>query len=213
MGKYNEKYFGGEHESYDAEQLLTEGESILWQAKPKRSAFILGKVFRMLPVALLWLLFDGGFIAALITTGAFGQMSPFFIAFIVVFFAIHLIPVWIWLSGIISAGVAYKNMEYVFTDKRIILKSGVIGVDINNVYYTDITDVSLRVGLSDKLLHVGDIYISGKGKAQVLWDIENPYPVVNKLQKIVNDIKTDTFFPNDLRPETNAGFRTKYTGK
>ena len=32
------------------------------------------------------------FIAALITTGAFGQMSPFFIAFIVVFFAIHLIP-------------------------------------------------------------------------------------------------------------------------
>ena len=71
MGKYNEKYFGGEHESYDAEQLLTEGESILWRAKPKRSAFILGKVFRMLPVALLWLLFDGGFIAALITTGAF----------------------------------------------------------------------------------------------------------------------------------------------
>ena len=62
MGKYNEKYFGGEHEAYDAEQLLTEGESILWRAKPKRSAFILGKVFRMLPVALLWLLFDGGFV-------------------------------------------------------------------------------------------------------------------------------------------------------
>ncbi len=213
MGKYNEKYFSGETKEYDVEQLVGEGENILWRAKPKRKAFILGKVFHMLPFALLWLLFDGGFITMLIATGAGEQMPPFLIVFLVIFFVIHLLPVWIWISGILSAGVAYKNMEYVFTDKRIIIKSGAIGVDINNIYYTDITGVNLRVGLSDRLLHVGDIYISGKGKAQVLWDIENPYPVVNDLQKIVNDIKTDTYFPNDLRPDTNEGFRTKYTGK
>ena len=113
----------------------------------------------------------------------------------------------------IQVGFRLVRDVVLFTDKRIIIKSGAIGVDINNIYYTDITGVNLRVGLSDRLLHVGDIYISGKGKAQVLWDIENPYPVVNDLQKIVNDIKTDTYFPNDLRPDTNEGFRTKYTGK
>ena len=88
-----------------------------------------------------------------------------------------------------------------------------IGVDVNNIYYSDISNVNLRVGLLDKLLHVGDIYISGTGKAQVLWDIENPYPVTTRLQKIVNDIKTDTYFPNELRPDSNEGYRTKYTGK
>lgn len=213
MAKFNEKYFGGEAKAYDAEQLLTEGENILWRAKPKRSAFLLGKVFRMLPVALLWLLADGAIIAGLVATGAFSQAPTFLKVFIVCFFAVHLIPVWVWLSGILSAGIAHKNTEYVFTDRRIILKSGVIGVDVNNIYYTDISGVNLRVGLSDRLLHVGDIYISGRGKAQVLWDIEDPYSVTTKLQKIVNDIKTDTYFPNGLRPDTNEGYRTDYTGK
>ncbi len=213
MANFNEKYFGGEAKPYDAEQLLAEGEQILWRAKPKRNAFILNKVFRMMPIALLWLLIDGGVIAGFVATGAFTQAPVFFKVFIVCFFAVHLIPVWIWISGIVSAGIAHKNMEYVFTDKRIILKSGVIGVDVNNIYYSDISNVNLRVGLLDKLLHVGDIYISGTGKAQVLWDIENPYPVTTRLQKIVNDIKTDTYFPNELRPDSNEGYRTKYTGK
>lgn len=103
-----------------------------------------------------------------------------------------------------------KNIEYIFTDRRIIIKSGLIGIDVNNIFYADIQSVNLKVGLVDKLLHVGDIYISGSAQAQVLWDIENPYDVTSRLQKIVNDIKTDIYFPNALRPDTNSGFDTQY---
>ena len=31
------------------------------------------------------------------------------------------------------------------------------------------------------------------------------------LQKITHDIKTDIYYPNDLRPAENKGYNTKYT--
>ena len=61
------------------------------------------------------------------------------------------------------------------------------------------------------MLKVGDIYITGKFEATVLYDISDPYFITNQLQKIINDIKTDISFPNAFRPEENKGFKTKYT--
>ena len=60
------------------------------------------------------------------------------------------------------------------------------------------------------MLHVGDIYINSHAGADVLFDIENPYFISEKLQKIVLDIKADISFPNNLRPENNDGYNTKY---
>lgn len=128
-----------------------------------------------------------------------------------VFFLFHLLPVWIWISHVITANRQHKNLEYAFTDKRIVVKSGIVGIDFKNIYYADITSVNLKVGLIDRICKVGDIYIKGKESAAVLYDLENCYFIVNKLQEIVLDLKTDTYFPNDLRPKTNRGFRTKYT--
>lgn len=70
--------------------------------------------------------------------------------------------------------------------------------------------VDIRVGLVDRLFKVGDIYITAKNGKAVLWDIENPYKVFNMLQKVVNDIKTDIYYPNELRPKENSGYNTKY---
>ncbi len=60
MAKFDEKYFaaGKEPEQFEIESMLSEGEQILWRGKPKRSAFLLANVFKMLPVALIWLCFD-----------------------------------------------------------------------------------------------------------------------------------------------------------
>lgn len=213
MAKFDEKFFQGEpKKEYDIEQLLTQGEQILWRGRPNRKAYILAQVFKMLPFVLIWLCFDGMFIGLMAAFGVFGEMPVILLVFIILFFALHLIPVWIWISNIITAGMRQKNMEYVFTDRRIIIKSGLIGIDIVNIYYADVESVNLRVGLIDRLLHVGDIYVTAKNKAQVLWDVESPYPIVTKLQKITGDLKADTYFPNELRPEENKGFRTKYTG-
>lgn len=162
----------------------------------------------MFPIAVIWLLFDGTFIFFL------GRQSEFIPGpmkiFMVIFFLFHLLPVWIWLSGVITANRQHKNLEYAFTDKRIIIKSGIIGIDFKSIYYSEINSVNLKVGLIDRMLKVGDIYINSMSNANVLLDLENPYFISERLQKIVVDIKTDIEFPNSLRPEENNGYNTKY---
>ena len=46
----------------------------------------------------------------------------------------------------------------------------------------------------------------------MLFDLTDPYFITQRLQKIVMDIKTDTLFPNDLRPDENKGYKTDYKG-
>ncbi len=215
MAKFDEKYFaaGKEPEQFEIESMLSEGEQILWRGKPKRSAFLLANVFKMLPVALIWLCFDGAFIGFMAAGGVFQSIPTGLLIFLIVFFAFHLVPVWLWIGNILTANRQHRNIDYVFTGTRIIIKSGAVGINIENIYYTEIKSVNLKVGLIDRRLHVGDIYITGTGKAKVLWDITNPYEVTARLQKIVNDIRTDMYYPNALRPESNEGYRTEYRGK
>lgn len=213
MAKYNEKnfYVDGQMHINKIEDFLNEDEQILWRAKPKKSAFIWSKILNMLPFALIWLAFDGAFIGLMVSFDLFSSMPVGLIIFLVVFFLFHLTPFWIWLSNVITATAQHKNIEYAFTDKRIIIRTGII-VDIQNIFYMDIQGVNLKVGLIDRMLKVGDIYITTKLNTIVLWDLENPYMIVNKLQKISSDIKADMYFPNALRPEENEGFKTKYKG-
>lgn len=84
MAKFNEKNFGQPSGTpYSIEELLSEGEQLLWRGKPNRKAYILSQIFRMLPFALLWLLVDGFMIGVMIRTEAFSQMGVFVVVIIV----------------------------------------------------------------------------------------------------------------------------------
>ena len=190
--------------------VLVNGESIIWSGKPKKSAYIINKFFTMLPFAIIWLMFDSIFIISFIASGSFMEM----LWFIISFFALHLMPVWIWLSNVLTAKKNWKNTEYYVTDKRIIIESGFIGINYQTIYYKDIKNVYLRIGVIDKLLKVGDIYFDiNQNRTQFFLDLENPYELYTKLQKIVLDIQTDIEFPNNLRPNENNGYNTKYIPK
>ena len=213
MAKFSEKEFGAQPKEYDLSALLSEGESVLWRGKPNRKAFLFSQAVKMLPFALLWLLIDGSLIGMFVGLGIFSALPPAFAVFLVVFFLFHLIPVWIWAGNLLTAGKRQKNMEYALTDRRIVMKSGLIGIDVVNIFYTEVEAVNLRVGFTDKLFHVGDIYLTCSAKAQVMWDIDDPYAVVTMLQKIVGDIKADIHFPNGMRPDQNPGYEVSYRGK
>ena len=90
----------------------------------------------------------------------------------------------------------------------------IIGMNYQTIFYKDINNVHLRIGIIDKLLKVGDIYFdTSKNKMQFFLDLENPYDLYTKLQKIVFYIQTDIEFPNNLRPNENNGYNTKYMPK
>lgn len=210
--KIDEKYFyDNALQKNSIEDVLNDDEKVLWQGKPNAKSYIWAAVIKMFPIALIWLAFDGTFIF-FITAGMIrGEMPTWILAIIIPFFLLHLTPVWIWLGGIIKATREVKNLEYAITDRRVIIRSGVIGIDFKFINYTEIDSVNVKVGLIDKIFKVGDIYINSSVNSGVLWDVENPYGIGRALQKVTIDIKSDIHYPNALRPDNNPGYKTSYT--
>ena len=210
MAKYNEKNYKTRNKNdYVIDDFLMKDEQLLLKSKPNKKAFIVSKILFMLPFALIWIFFDAFFIYMMFANKIFSNLPVFIIVFLVVFFLLHLTPFWFWLANTLTAWAQYKNVEYAFTNKRIIIKSGLI-TDIKNIYYSDVESVNVKVGIVDKMFKVGDIYIKSKQSATAIMDIDAPYIVMNKIQAIVNDIKTDIEYPNALRPKENTGYSTKY---
>ena len=211
MNKYDKLY---SYEDFEEEfDPLVPGEKLIWSAKPKKSAYIINSCLRMMPFALVWLICDG-FIATMAFSS--GDLEPGMIGFMIAFFALHLMPVWIWLSQMLTASGRWENTKYYVTDKRLIIRTGFIGINFHTVYYKDLKDILLRVGPVDSLLGVGDIFIqtthgNNSGNFAFL-DIENPNDIYPRLQKIILDIQTDIEYPNDLRPKENHGYNTEYKG-
>ena len=209
----DENYFKTDNpmKQNSVEDILSKDEKILQRLKPNKRVLLLESVFKGLPVVLLWVAFDTFFIVMMIVTGAFKE-NPGLIPAVIAFFTLHLLPLWLYILNIIKTMAGAKNIEYVFTDKRIIIRSGVIGIDFKNIYYTDVQGINCKVGIFDRMFKVGDLYIKALNQSAVLMNIETPYFYLQKLQKITLDIKADIQYPNDLRPKENHGYNTEYKG-
>ena len=211
MKEIDEKYFKEPISQNTVEDILEEDEKILKRTKPDKRAYILSSAFKMLPLALFWLAFDAAFLTLIGKAMSNGEMPLGMLGFIVPFFIVHLVPVWLWIAKIVRSVLEIKNIEYVFTDKRIIIRSGVI-VDFKFLYYDKIESVNAKVGLLDRLCKVGDVYVTAAGTKAVIFDQSDPYTLATQLQRVANDVKADVMYPNALRPSVNPGYATKYAG-
>ena len=205
----DEKYFKPSEGDNSIESVLEEGEKILFRSKPDKTSYILAAGIKMLPLAIVWLCVDAFFLTFIGRELSRGEMPMSMLGFVIPFFIIHLAPVWMWLYRIIRSTIEIKNIEYAFTDKRIIVRSGVIGIDFKFFYYDKIESVVAKVGFIDRLCKVGDIYITAAGTAGVIFDQKDPYGLATKLQKLATDIRADISYPNALRPDQNPGYNTQ----
>ena len=192
------------------EDILTKDEEIILKLKPETRVFILEGFLKGLPLALIWAAFDTVMIYFLITKSGLIEENPNMIWFLVFFFGLHLVPVWLWIANIVKRVAGFKNVEYALTDKRAIVRSGVIGIDFKFIYYTDIESVNVKVGILERIFNVGDVVIKSKTQTVVFDDITTPYMYSGRIIDTVRDLKADVYFPNDLRPEENHGYNTKY---
>ena len=208
----DERYFmDNAMQKNSIDDVVTSNERVLWRGKPNAMSYVLANMVKMLPIALVWLIFDGTFIFFLATGMSSGDIPLGILAFVIPFFLLHLAPVWIWIGKTIKAAREVRNLEYAITDKRIIIRSGMIGIDFKFINYTEIDSVNVKVGLIDRIFRVGDIYINSSVNAGVLWDVEDTYKIGNALQKVTMDIKSDILYPNAMRPDTNSGYQTGYS--
>ena len=190
--------------------MLSAGESVLWRGKPKKGAFIATKSLSMMPIAIIWLIIDMSFINVAFTGG---QM----LGFMIPFFLLHLMPVWIWLGNVFTAGRRWKNTGYYVTNRRIIIQGGFLAVNETSLFYKDLQNAQLRIGLLDKVFHTGDIIFDNgiivnnkQNRRFVFEDLEDAQEVYRRVQKIILDMQTDMEFPNAYRPAENPGYNTQY---
>ena len=213
----------------ELELMVGRDEKILWQGKPNKRCFILEGIFNpLLPFALLWLLFDSLFIAAFIS-GAASSNTPAFSIFPLIFFLFHLMPVWIYLGGILFVFRKYQHTEYIITDKGVYVSGGLFSYTCNMKPFTELARVNIHRGIIDQMIGVGDIVLTSNNVADLyssnvrvngrpldigttIADIKDYRKVFEIIKKLQEDIYTDTMYPNDLRPEENHGYRTKYNG-
>ena len=185
---------------------LSMDERIIWSGKPKKSAYIATKSLTMLPIAILWLIIDSGFIASSISAGEL-------LFFIIPFFALHLTPVWIWLANFLTARKRWKNTTYFVTNKRIIVQTGFFAVNETTLFYKDLRNVQMHIGFLDKIFKTGDICFdetNGKDSGCTFEDLSEAKELYNHIQNIIMDMQSDISYPNALRPEENPGYKTDY---
>lgn len=186
-------------------------ETVLYEGKPDKRCFLFESIFNpLLPFAIVWAIFDFSFFNVGISSMNF-VMIPLML--------LHMMPVWIYLSGVIFSFRKYKNTNYIVTDHAVYISSGIFTMKLESKTFAELSRIDLHRGVFDQLFHVGDIVITtnqiGRKNMPAVLGINSianyaeVYQLVKKLQK---DIYSDIMYPNDLRPEENHGYRTKYKG-
>ena len=186
-------------------------ETILYEGKPDKKCFIFESIFNpLLPVAIIWAVIDLG-ILGFATQGFSTIMTPFML--------FHMMPVWIYLFGVIFSFKRYKNTYYIVTDHAVYVSSGIFTMNLEAKTFAELSRVNLHRGIFDQMFHVGDIQITTNQMTRKnmpallclnsISDYSQVYQLVKKLQK---DIYSDIMYPNDLRPQENHGYKTKYRG-
>ena len=202
------------------ETMIGYNETIIWRGKPNKKCFILESIFNpLLPFALIWALVDGFIIG-----GAFMSGQKQIMGFIAIFMLIHLMPVWLYLGGVIFSFVEHRHTEYIVTDKGIYVSGGKFAFKYEMKPFTDLSHISIHRGIFDQWLGVGDVIsVCGHGTTVssshsghagsniTIKDISDYQRVFQIVKDLQTDIYADTMYPNDLRPETNHGYRTQYT--
>lgn len=96
--KIDEKYFyDNSLQSNSVEDVLNDDEKVLWRGKPNAKSYVLAAMLKMLPIAIIWLIFDGAFIVGISIGMSHGQIPLSLLGFIIPFFLLHLMPVWMWI--------------------------------------------------------------------------------------------------------------------
>ena len=187
-------------------------ETIFYEGKPDRKCFIFESIFNpLLPVAIIWAVIDMGFLGF----GMGGGMPIFMLPFML----FHMMPVWIYLGGVIFSFRRYKNTYYIVTDHAIYVSSGIFTMNLETKTFAELSRVNLHRGIFDQMFNVGDVQITTNQLTKKnmpatlnINSISNYTEVYQLVKKLQKDIYSDIMYPNDLRPQENHGYKTKYRG-
>ena len=201
----------------DLKNIVGQDENIFYEGKPNKKCYIFESIFNpFLPFALIWAIIDFGVLGGIFISNSINSM----IFIIIPFMLIHLMPVWIYLGGILFTIKRYKNTLYIVTDRAIYVSGGTFAQTVNMKPFAELSHIDLHRGIFDQIFNVGDIIatsdqLSTNGRISniTISSISNYIEVYNMVKKLQTDIYTDVMYPNAKRPTENPGYNTKYKGQ
>ena len=199
----------------DLKALVDSSEKILYEGRPNKKCYIFESIFNpLMPFAIIWAILDFGVIGTMLFAS---DGEPLY--FIIPFMLFHLMPVWIYLAGILFTARKYKNTYYIVTDKGIYISTGFLSKTFNHKPFAELSHVDLHRGVFDQMFNVGDIITTSNQRSAnnvtssiSINSISNYTEVYNLVKKLQMDIYTDVMYPNDKRPAENHGYKTEYKG-
>ncbi len=177
--------------SREIKATLEKTENIIWEGKQDLASAMISGIFGLVILAAIASFFYflsslGGTCSVNGITRPAEECAGFLKYFVYGLFALAVFSP-------IGTYLRYKVTHYAITNKRIILKSGLIGADMRAVYYDQIKSAFVKVGLVGKIFGTGSILIdtgrithSKKGSKTVydrFSNIKEPYAVYKHLQK------------------------------
>lgn len=168
------------------EQIRAADESLQWAARP---AFIpwIASGLPLLAIGLAWGAFDYFlFIRNM-------KMTDEMLSFAVPFFAFHLFPFWGSILYMLYLVFSHKNAAFVATDRRIIIRKGLFGIDYRSIPYDSIGNMEVATGPLHGMSGTGTIRIDAgrrSSKGRVLYEnlegIAAPYDVFRQLESLAS---------------------------
>ena len=190
------------------------GEKILYEGKPNRKCFFFESIFNpLMPFSIFWGIIDFGILGGTLMSEGTNMLF-----FLIPFMLLHLMPVWIYLGGILLTFRRYKNTYYIVTDNGIYVSGGVFTKNFNHKPFAELSHVDLHRGVFDQIFNVGDIvttsshFSNNKSAFISIASVSNYIEIYNLVKKLQKDIYTDVMYPNDKRPGENHGYKTEYKG-
>lgn len=198
----------------DMRDFIGPNEKVMWEGVPDKKVTILESIFNpMLPFALIWGLID-------LFIGIGGTMSGAGM-FVIPFVMLHAMPVWLYIGGVITASLKWRNISYLVTTGGVYVSSGLFTFNYEMKPWTDISHINVHQGIFDRMSGVGDVVFvcnhyhmsghSSSGEHGIRINNISDYQQVFKLVRdLQTDVYADTMYPNAKRPDTNPGYNTRY---
>lgn len=196
----------------ELKDLIGFNERIFYQGKPDKRCFVFESIFNpFLPIAIIWAMVD--------LSALRGSMAEGGDVFLLPFMLFHLMPVWMYLGGIIFMFRKYKNTEYIVTDHGVYISSGIFTRNYQSKPFSELSHVNLHRGIFDQIFNVGDVQITTNQftrnnvpAVMTINSISDYMTVYNMVKNLQRDIYADVRFPNEFRPKENHGYETEYKG-
>jgi uncharacterized membrane protein YdbT with pleckstrin-like domain len=146
---------------------------------------------------ILWIMYNSGdYDSVLIGLGL--DMVNFNLLIRNIFLAALLVVLLIFVCRIFI----YINTEYGLTNRRLILKKGVIRISVTEIPTDRIESIYCVQGLFGRIFRYGTLYISGiGGKMPVFYMVARPFALRKKLVSIIEKNKTVTVVHGELPRE------------